>query len=147
MKQDKKLETTSPIIAPVVTLVAWSLVMWVWLYATRLPAMKKARIKPDPRAPHGQQMSELPPEVQWKADNYNHLMEQPTIFYALALSLAFLGAGDGANLVMAWLYVGLRIVHSLVQALTNKIELRFLVFTLSSLMLFGMTFNALAVLL
>jgi len=141
------LETASPILAPIVALVAWSLVMWVWLYATRLPAMKKARITPDPRAPHGEQMSLLPPEVQWKADNYNHLMEQPTIFYALALSLALMGAGNGSSLVMAWLYVGLRVVHSLVQALTNKIELRFLVFVLSSLMLFGMTFNAVLLLL
>jgi hypothetical protein len=132
----------SPILAPVVALVAWSMVMWAWMYATRLPAMYRARMKLDPQAPRGEQMNQLPAEVRWKADNYNHLMEQPTLFYAIALALAVLGEGAGINLVLAWVYVGLRGVHSLVQALINRIELRFLLFVLSSLALIGLTFNA-----
>jgi len=127
--------------------VAWSLVMWGWMYATRLPAMFKARMKLDPRAPRGEQLNQLPAEVRWKADNYNHLMEQPTIFYALALALALLGEGAGGSLVLAWVYVVLRVVHSLVQALINKIELRFLLFVLSSLALIGLTWNAASALL
>lgn len=137
----------SPIIAPVVALVAWSLVMWLWMYATRLPAMTRSGMKPDPQMPRGEQMNMLPARTRWKADNYNHLMEQPTLFYAIALSLALLDAGDGSSLVMAWAYVGLRIVHSLWQALTNVIEIRFVLFVLSSLMLFGLTWNAARVLL
>ena len=132
----------SPILAPVVALVAWSMVMWAWMYATRLPAIFRARMKLDPYAPRGEQMNQLPAEVRWKADNYNHLMEQPTLFYAIALALAVLGEGAGVNLVLAWVYVGLRGVHSLVQALVNRIELRFLLFVLSSLALIGLTFNA-----
>ncbi|AJQ96952.1 hypothetical protein YC6258_04920 [Gynuella sunshinyii YC6258] len=136
------METSVEIIAPVIALVAWSMVMWVWMYATRLPAMRKAGIKPDPNAPKGQQMSALPPSVRWKADNYNHLMEQPTIFYALAISLAVIGNGSGANLYLAWAYVCLRIAHSLVQVLGNRIEIRFVLYTLSNIPLFGLTFNA-----
>lgn len=136
----------SPILAPIVALVAWSLVMWTWMYATRLPAMFKAKMKSDPYAPRGEQMNQLPAQVRWKADNYNHLMEQPTIFYAITLSLALLGEGSGINLTLAWTYVGLRVVHSLVQAVINKIELRFVIFVLSSLALIGLTFNAAMVL-
>ncbi len=137
----------SPILAPIVALVAWSMVMWTWMYATRLPAMFKAKMKSDPYAPRGEQMSQLPAQVRWKADNYNHLMEQPTIFYAIALTLALMDAGTGVNLTLAWAYVGLRVAHSLVQAIVNKIELRFVIFVLSSLALIGLTFNAASVLL
>lgn len=133
----------TPIIAPVITLIAWSLVMWIWMYATRLPAIRAAKIKLDPSAPRGEQMSMLPPSVRWKSDNYTHLMEQPTLFYALALSLALIGEGSGINLKLAWAYVVLRIIHSLVQALINKIELRFLIFVLSNIPLFWLTVNAL----
>ena len=133
--------TPAPILLPVMALVAWSLVMWLWMYVTRLPAMRKAEMKPDPNAPRGEQMSQLPPPVRWKADNYNHLMEQPTIFYAAGLALALMGQGDGLNLMLAWAYVGLRVVHSLVQALVNIIELRFVLFVLSTLPLIAMTWN------
>lgn len=133
--------TPAPILLPVMALMAWSLVMWLWMYVTRLPAMRKAEMKPDPNAPRGEQMSQLPPAVRWKADNYNHLMEQPTIFYAAALALALMGQGDGLNLMLAWAYVGLRVVHSLWQALTNVIEVRFELFALSTLPLIAMTWN------
>ena len=137
------MQVMSPIIAPVVVLVAWSMVMWLWMYVTRLPAMRAAKMKPAPQAPRGEQMNTLPASVRWKADNYNHLMEQPTVFYAVALSLALLGQGDGINLTLAWTYVGIRVVHSVLQALINKIELRFVLFALSSLVLIGLTVNAL----
>ena len=87
-------------------------------------------------------MSSLPANVRWKADNYNHLMEQPTVFYAVALSLAVLGAGGGTNALLAWAYVASRVVHSLLQATINKIEVRFAIFFLSSLILIALTINA-----
>jgi hypothetical protein len=125
----------SPILAPVVILVGWTMVMWAWMYATRIPAIQAAKMKLDPEAPRGEQMASLPPRVRWKADNYNHLMEQPTLFYAIALTLAIVGHGAGWTARLAWIYVGLRIVHSLVQATWNKIEVRFSLFFLSSLVL------------
>lgn len=138
--------TTSPILTPIIALIAWSLVMWLWMYATRLPAVRKSGMALDPNAPRGEQMNQLPAPVRWKADNYTHLMEQPTIFYALALTLALMGEGNGANLILAWIYVALRIVHSLVQALMNKIEIRFVVFVVATLALFGMAVNAMVAL-
>jgi hypothetical protein len=132
----------SPILAPVVALVAWSMVMWTWMYVTRIPAIQRAKMKLDPMAPRGEQMNTLPAPVRWKADNYNHLMEQPTIFYAVALALALMDAGGGTNLALAWAYVGLRVVHSVIQATWNKIEVRFSVFFISSLVLIGLVYNA-----
>ena len=136
------MPVTSPILAPVVALVAWSMLMWLWMYVTRIPAMSRLRMQLDPNAPRGEQMNQLPPSVRWKADNYNHLMEQPTLFYAICLSLALMGLGDGSNLTLAWAYVGLRVLHSLVQVLINRIEVRFVIFMLSSLALIGLTVNA-----
>lgn len=136
------MNTQSPIIFPVVVLVAWSMVMWFWMYFTRIPAIMKARMRLDPNAPRGEQMNTLPPNVRWKADNYNHLMEQPTIFYAICFVLALSGAGEGVNEKLAWAYVILRVVHSLQQALNNKIEVRFGLFILSSLALIGLIINA-----
>ena len=132
----------SPILLPIVVLIAWTMVMWFWMYVTRIPAIYKAGMRLDPFAPRGEQMSTLPPTVRWKADNYNHLMEQPTIFYAVAIVLAMIGAGAGINTQLAWTYVGLRIAHSLVQVLINKIEVRWAFFMLSSLALIGLVINA-----
>lgn len=137
------MNTSVQIIGPVVTLVAWSMFMWLWMYVTRIPAIRAARLKLDPNAIRGEQMSTLPARVRWKADNYNHLLEQPTLFYALALSIALIGEGSGINLYAAWTYVVLRIIHSLIQSLTNIIELRFAIFFLSNVPLVLLTFNAL----
>lgn len=136
------MNVETPILTPVIVLIAWSMIMFLWLYATRIPAMLSAKMKPDPNIPNGEQMALLPPRVRWKADNYNHLMEQPTIFYALAITLAILGEGGGLNYYLASVYVGLRIIHSLIQALVNNIELRFFIFVLSNIPLFWLTINA-----
>ncbi len=134
--------TTHPLLGPVVALVAWTLVMWLWMYATRIPAIVRARIRLDPNLPRGEQMATLPPHVRWKADNYNHLMEQPTIFYPVVLVLAVLGDTSTVSLALAWAYVGLRVVHSLWQVLSNVIKVRFALFALSTLPLFGLTWRA-----
>jgi len=122
------------LIAPVVALVAWTLVMWVWMYATRIPAMRRANVDLDELRRTGAPLV-LPPEVARVADNYNHLHEQPTIFYALALAAQLAGAADAVNVGLAWTYVLLRVLHSLVQATANVIPLRFLIFALASLVL------------
>lgn len=134
----------SPILAPVVALVAWSLVMQVWLYATRLPAMKRAGISFKGRVgTRGASLEGvIPDQVNWKAHNYNHLMEQPTLFYAIALTLALMGWGNGINYWLAWAYVGFRVVHSLIQATVNVVSWRLLAFLLGSICLFGLTLHA-----
>jgi hypothetical protein len=131
-----------PMLAPVIALVLWTFVMWAWMYVTRIPAIKHARMRLDPTAPRGEQMNQLPPAVRWKADNYNHLFEQPVLFYAVALSLALLGDATAWSLCLAWTYVVLRVVHSLWQSINNKIEIRFMLFALSSLVLLALTVRA-----
>ena len=134
----------SPILGPIVALVAWSLVMMLWMYATRLPAIGRAKIDVATwRGGTGAQLEGiLDPGVQWKAHNYNHLMEQPTLFYAICLSLALMEMGGGLNLALAWAYVALRIVHSIVQATWNLVRVRFAIFALGSLVLVALTLHA-----
>ncbi|MGB0956467.1 MAG: MAPEG family protein [Panacagrimonas sp.] len=132
----------SPILAPVMALVMWSLVMWWWMYVTRVPAIMKSGMVMDATLPNGQQLSELPARVRWKADNYNHLMELPTLFYAVALVLAVAGDTSALGVNLAWAYVASRVVHSLFQALVNKIEVRFGIFVVSSLILMALTAHA-----
>ena len=137
------MTAATQILTPVVVLVAWTLFMWLWMYATRIPAIMASGMEMDPHLVKGEQMNSLPSRVRWKADNYNHLFEQPTIFYAVAIALAVLGEGSGLNLTLAWVYVGLRVVHSLFQALVNKIEIRFALFVVTNIPLFWLTYNAL----
>lgn len=124
-------------IAPVLALVAWTFVMWFWMYATRIPAMQRARIDVGELSRTGAKL-ELPPEVARVADNYNHLHEQPTIFYALALAAQLGGAGDALNVGLAWAYVGIRVVHSCYQSLVNFVPVRFVLFLLGSFVLIAM---------
>src|SRR3979411_1812581 len=118
----------SPILAPLVALVLWSFVMGAWLYAMRIPAVTRNRIVYDPHRPDEEFHAQLPPQVRWKADNYNNLMEQPTLFYAVAITLALLGADGGLNTGLAWSYVVIRVAHSLVQATINTVMFRFAIF-------------------
>jgi len=132
------------ILRPVVALAAWTMVMWLWMYATRIPAMSRLKVDPDSlaRDPDARLDKLLPPEVQWKAHNYNHLHEAPTVFYAIAIVLAIVGQGDGLNAKLGWAYVSLRIIHSLVQATVNKVVVRFSVFVFSSLVLIALILHA-----
>ena len=134
----------SPILAPVVALVAWSLVMMLWLYAVRFPAMRRKGISLKGRvgSKTGALDGVVEDHVQWKAHNYNHLMEQPTLFYAICLTLAMLGFGHGINLWLAWGYVLARVLHSLIQATTNVVRYRFWAFALASFCLLGLTVHA-----
>lgn len=136
------------ILRPVVILIGWSLVMWAWMVATRLPAMAAKGI--DLRKLTGGKGSDadgvLPARAQWKAHNYNHLMEQPTLFYAICAVLALIGAGDGINAQIAWGYALLRIGHSIVQATWNRVAVRFAFFVLSTLCLAALTLHAALVL-
>lgn len=134
------------ILQPVVALLAWTMVMWVWMYATRIPAMNAAGI--DAKNLVGGEGSslraKLPDSVSWKADNYNHLHEAPTLFYAVAIVLAIIGEGDGMNATLAWAYAGLRIAHSVVQATINRVIIRFALFALSSFVLIALIASAAA---
>lgn len=132
-------------LAPAAVLIAWSLVMLFWLAGSRLPAMKKALAGSSPKpGGRGQDLEGLlEPRVNWKSHNYTHLMEQPTLFYAASLIIALLGA-SAAEVLAAWIYVGLRIIHSIWQATVNVVAVRFMLFLASTFALVYLAFRALA---
>ena len=135
----------SPILAPAATLVLWSLFILMWIIVTRFPAFAKAGLtldKAEPGMRYQDVESVLPASVNWKSHNYTHLMEQPTIFYAVVVVLALAGDNSLLSLALAWTYVGIRIAHSLWQVLSNVIMVRVILFTLSTLCLWGLAINA-----
>ncbi|MXO51018.1 MAPEG family protein [Erythrobacter gaetbuli] len=132
-------------LAPAAVLVVWSLAMLFWTAFTRFPAMKKsgmdlANAKPGGR---GQDLEGVVPDkVQWKSHNYAHLMEQPTLFYAVTMIIALMGAAAG-DVTAAWIYVGLRVIHSIWQATVNVVSVRFMLFIASTLALLYLAYRAL----
>lgn len=121
-------------LTPLFALVVWTLIVWCWMYATRIPAMKKAKIEPQ-SAIHPGALTSLPTDARVVADNYNHLHEQPTIFYALAIYSHLVGVADGFNIALAWGYVALRVAHSLAQIVVKNVMVRFSFFALSTIIL------------
>lgn len=121
-------------LTPILALVCWTLTVWIWMYVTRIPAMRKAKIEPQ-SAIHPGSLDSLPTSVRVVADNYNHLHEQPTIFYALAIYTHLAGAGDQLNIMLAWAYVAARVAHSFAQIVVRRVTLRFFVFAIGTLFL------------
>ena len=135
----------SPILAPAAVLILWSVVVLFWVMFTRFPAFKKAGVDLTASPPGGRYQDiepGMPAKVNWVSHNYAHLMEQPTLFYAVVLVIAATGLATPLNVGLAWGYCGLRIAHSLWQNLVNTIPIRFLLFLLSSLCLLGLGLNA-----
>jgi hypothetical protein len=126
----------SAILLPVFAMGLLTVAMFVWMLATRVPAMTRAgMVAQDAR--DTSTLKSLPPEVAQVADNYNHLFEQPTLFYAVAISIAVLGHVDAVHVACAWAFTALRVLHSAVQATINIVNIRFA--------LFGLAWIALAV--
>lgn len=128
----------TPMLTPALALIVWTLVVWAWMYALRIPAMQSAGIDAND-AKHPGSLDILPSGVRAVADNYNHLHEQPTIFYALVFYTHLSGNVSNLLINLAWAYVAARVVHSLVQNTSNKVMVRFSIFALSSLVLIAMT--------
>ena len=128
----------SDMLLPVFALISWTLVMFLWMYATRIPAMQKAGIDPQKAKHPGTYADAIPSSVRQVADNYNHLHESPTIFYALAFYLVLSGGADSVAVYLAWGYVALRVIHSLLQATVNLVLLRFMLFSVSVILMIVM---------
>lgn len=133
------------ILAPAAVLVVWSLIMLFWMAGVRLPALKKAGIDLGARpGGRGQDLEgAVEPRINWPAHNYSHLMEQPTVFYPAVVIIALMGAAAG-DVLAAWLYVGLRIVHSVWQATVNRVPVRFALFITATLALVYLACRAIA---
>lgn len=135
----------SPILIPVVALVAWTLIVMVWMMIARMREFRRIGVTLGtiPDGSRGVDMEgRAEPSAQWKSHNYNHLMEQPTIFYAITLTLALMDMGGGINYWLAWGYAGFRMVHSLIQCTVNTVRYRLAIFGLASLCLLGLTVHA-----
>lgn len=132
------------IVGPVIALAGWTMLIWAWMIATRLPALRAAGVQLGKlRGGTGRNADGVVPDrIQWKAHNYNHLHEAPTVFYAVALALAVIGQGDGLNAWLAWLYVALRIVHSLIQTLWNKVIWRLAFYIATQLVIAALVLRA-----
>ncbi len=121
---------------PIIVLIIWTLIMLIWLYAKRIPAMQKAKVKPDDYKISVQKKDNpLSLDAVAVADNYNHLHESPTLFYAMALTIHVAGINNAVLTTLAWVYVAFRIIHSLIQANQGKVIVRFTFFILSALVL------------
>jgi hypothetical protein len=138
----------STILQPVIALAAWTMLVWIWMYVTRIPAMNRAGMDANGmvgstgRSLRDDLVAKGEVKASWVADNYNHLHEAPTVFYAVAIVLAMVGQGDNLNATIAWAYVGLRIAHSLLQVTSNRVVIRFVLFALSSLALMALVLHA-----
>jgi hypothetical protein len=123
------------LLQPALALVCWTLAMWIWMYATRIPAIRKAQLDPH-QIKQPSDLNVLPMSVRQVADNYNHLHEQPTLFYALVMVATLAGTATDLTLWCAWTYVALRVIHSLYQSLGNFVLVRFPLFVLASVPVF-----------
>lgn len=129
-------------LTPVLGLVLWTLVMWFVMYWRRIPAMNKVTKDTQKFIEDASLWDQIPARVHWAADNYNHLHEQPVLFYALMFYLFLTEQGDGTAMGLAWAYVIIRILHSLIQITNNRVLVRFGLFALGSIVLMIMTGRA-----
>ncbi len=131
-------------LAPAAVLVLWTLVVLLWIIPARFGAVAKLDKSALPTKPgvRGADLEGvLPDKANWPAHNYAHLVEQPTLFYAVVAILAMTGPG-ALDVTLAWVYVGLRVLHSLWQNLVNTIPVRFLLFITSTIALIVLAVRA-----
>lgn len=135
----------SPLLGPVVALVAWTLVVMLWMVVSRGKEFRKLGINMG-NIPPGSRGADLEgradPRSQWKSHNYNHLMEQPTIFYAIVFALILMDFDHSINVWLAWGYVAFRVAHSIVQSTINIVKYRFPLFLGATLCLVSLTVHA-----
>ena len=133
-------------LAPAAVLVVWTLVILLWIIPARFGAVAKIEDKsslPSKPGVRGEDLEGvIPDKANWPAHNHTHLHEQPTLFYAVAIIIALVGP-TGLDIMLAWVYVGLRIIHSLWQIFVNTIPVRFSLFLLSSIALIALAVRAL----
>lgn len=112
-----------------------TVVMAIWMTVTRMPAMKQAGLSLEDAAHTSDLRAKMPSSARRIGDNYNHLFEAPTLFYAVSLAIIVAGAADPIQATCAWIFLASRILHSLVQATINFVPLRIVFYTISWLSL------------
>ena len=125
------------LIIPILTLVIWTFLIFLVMAFGRVKFMNN----PQDAAHSKDYKDKLPAWVNRTADNYNHLFEQPVAFYAVTLSTALINNFDNSIVQLAWAFVIIRIVHSLVQITINIVLVRFFLFASGWLIIAYMAFT------
>ncbi|MCZ6561001.1 MAG: MAPEG family protein [Gammaproteobacteria bacterium] len=125
------------IFAPVTALVFLTLLVWLFMYHKRLGFMRRQKLDPEALKSKTEGEKILAP-VAGPSDNLKNLFEMPVLFYLLCIVLFVLSRVDATFLNLAWAYVGLRALHSLIQSTYNRIVHRFSVYMLSMIVLVWM---------
>tara|TARA_B100000925_G_scaffold134567_1_gene100557 strand:+ start:75 stop:479 length:405 start_codon:yes stop_codon:yes gene_type:complete len=127
------------LLTPVLILTFWTFIIFLVMAFGRVTSMKN----PQDAAHTKDIQGTMPAWVERTSDNYNHLFEQPVAFYAVTLSIALINNFDSFMVQLAWAFVILRILHSLVQLTINIVLVRFLLFASGWLVIAYMTYSQL----
>jgi hypothetical protein len=111
------------IFLPAFAMAALTLVVWLRMYTTRIAQMKRERIHPQAVATSAQAAARLTDSKA--ADNFRNLFELPVLFYLALVVAAVSGLATTGVLVLAWLFVLLRVAHSAIHCSYNKVMHRF----------------------
>jgi hypothetical protein len=130
------------LLPPLLAMMGLTATVWLFMYVRRLGYMLAKGIDAqDVSTP--QKMAALIPEaVERPANNLRNLFELPVLFYALCLLLTHMGWAQALDVQLAWAFVGLRALHSLVHCTINYVNARFAFYVLSSLALWAMLARA-----
>ena len=129
------------IFGPFLVMMVLTIVVWLFLFAKRIPFLNSVDIEPNDITPA--KLAEIsPPAVTNPSDNLKNLFEMPVLFYAMTLYLYAVGEVDNLHLIAAWVFVAFRALHSAIHCTVNAVMARFAVYALSCLALFFMVGRA-----
>ena len=129
------------IFGPLLVMFLLTLVVWLTLYARRLPFVFSGEFKPDRGTSLELDMAS-PASIVHPSDNLKNLFELPVIFYALVIALYVTEQVDTVYLTAAWVFAGFRILHSVMHCTANIIPVRFLLYLVSAFSLWFMVLRA-----
>lgn len=126
------MSTTPELLRPMLAMMALTALVWLFMYVRRLGHMTRHGIDAQQVSTPQKMAALLPEAIEWPSNNLKNLFELPVLFYALCLVLMQQGWAAPLDVTLAWVFVGLRALHSLVQCTVNIVMLRFVAYLLSS---------------
>ena len=121
---------------PVFALAAWTFVILLLIPYKRIKAVALKQLVADDFKLG--ESKNVPPNVSLPNQNYVNLLELPVLFYVVCLVLYVTNSVDAMAIYLAWGYVGLRLIHSLVHLTSNNVFRRLIVFAMSAFVLMAM---------
>jgi hypothetical protein len=125
-----------PILLPMIAQTALVAFVWIRMYFSRIREFRQRQLNPQSLSTSAQAAGVLTDVAA--ADNFRNLFEVPVLFYAVCCALAIAGADSVAQVALAWLFVGLRVVHTFIHLTYNRVMHRFAVYVLSTVVVFLM---------